>query len=153
MRQEDQCSSRARSSSVPGSRRRGAPGSCTGAPPSGSAQWLRVEAFRRYLADPSARPGPEPLDDDQVRLCTAWAVALGLDDTWRHAAETTAVPTRRPSSHAVRLGPAPAAGLVVSAELASATSSSGGGSGGSSGGGHSSAGVGGGAGGGGGGSW
>ncbi|MEU2927583.1 DUF2207 domain-containing protein [Streptomyces sp. NPDC007251] len=121
--------------------------------PEGSAQWLRVEAFRRYLADPSAHPGSEPLDDDQVRLCTAWAVALGLDDTWRHAVETTAVPTRRPSSHAVRLGPALAAGLVVSAELASTTPSSGGGSGGSSGGGGSSAGVGGGAGGGGGGSW
>ncbi|WP_330342987.1 DUF2207 family protein [Streptomyces sp. NBC_00557] len=96
--------------------------------PDGSAQWLRVEAFRRYPADPSAHPGTEPLDDDQVRLCTAWAVALGLDDTWRHAVETTAVPTRRPSSHAVRPGPAPAAGLVASAALASTTASSGGGS-------------------------
>ncbi|MFF5015763.1 DUF2207 family protein [Streptomyces sp. NPDC001165] len=37
----------------------------------GSAQLLRVEAFRRCLADPSAIPDTEPLDDDQVRLCTA----------------------------------------------------------------------------------
>ncbi|WP_323376861.1 DUF2207 domain-containing protein [Streptomyces sp. RB17] len=51
------------------------------------------------------------------------AVALGLDGSRRHAVETTAVPTRRPASRAVRLAPAPAAGLVVSATLASSTSS------------------------------
>ncbi|MFH8772405.1 DUF2207 domain-containing protein [Streptomyces sp. NPDC017958] len=121
--------------------------------PEGSAQLLRVEAFRRCLADPSAFADTEPLDDDQVRLCTAWAVALGLGDTWRHAVESSAVSTRRRASPAVRFGPALALGIVVTAAMSSrAPSSSGSGSSGGSGGG-SSGGVGGGAGGGGGGSW
>ncbi|TVZ92058.1 uncharacterized protein (TIGR04222 family) [Streptomyces sp. BK340] len=116
--------------------------------PEGSAQLLRVEAFRRALADPSAFPDTEPLDDDQVRLRTAWAVALGLGDTWRHAVESSTVPTRRRASPAVRFGPAPAPGIVVTAAMSSrAPSSSGSGSSGGSGGG-SSGGVGGGAGGG-----
>ncbi|MEU0004959.1 hypothetical protein ABZ079_11865 [Streptomyces sp. NPDC006314] len=119
--------------------------------PEGSAQWLRVESFRRRLADPSAFADAEPLDDDQVRRCTAWAVALGLGDTWRRKVEASAVPTRRPASPAVRFGPALALGLVVTAALSSRSPSSGGS--GSSGGGGSSGSVGGGAGGGGGGSW
>lgn len=119
----------------------------------GSAQWLRVQGFRRCLADPSLLSDAEPLDDDQVRLYTAWAVALGLGDAWRQAIEASAVPTRRRSSPAVRFGPALAVGLVVTAAMSSRSpSSSGSGSSGSSGGGGSGD-VGGGAGGGGGGSW
>ncbi|MFH7335240.1 DUF2207 domain-containing protein [Streptomyces sp. KHY 26] len=121
--------------------------------PEGSARWLRVESFRRYLADPAAFPGTEPLDEDQVRHCTAWAVALDLAADWREAVENSAVPTRQPSSRTVRLGPALAWALVGTAVASARSPSSGGSSGGSPGGGGSSSGVGGGAGGGGGGSW
>ncbi|MFC3571703.1 DUF2207 domain-containing protein [Streptomyces yaanensis] len=125
--------------------------------PEGSAQRLRTEAFRRYLADPSAFPDQEPLDDDQVRLYTAWAAAFGLGSRWRQALEASAVATRYRSSPAVRFGPAQAVGLLYAARVShtapSSSSSSGSSSSGSFGGGGSDGGVGGGAGGGGGGSW
>ncbi|MFF4016923.1 DUF2207 domain-containing protein [Streptomyces sp. NPDC001843] len=123
----------------------------------GSAGRQRTEAFRRYLADPSAFPDREPLDDHQVRLYTAWAVALGLGSTWQQAVEAATVPTRHRSSPAVRFGPGLAVGLgVASTRSHTAPSASGSSGSGSSGGwssGGSDGGLGSGAGGGGGGSW
>ncbi|MEU6667810.1 hypothetical protein [Streptomyces sp. NPDC046727] len=123
--------------------------------PRGTAHWLRTEAFRRYLADPSTVPDAEPLDDREVQRYTAWAVAFGMAGRWQRALEAATVPVRHPNSQAVRLGTAMAAGLFVASAAsrrspASSGSTSSGGS--SSGGGFSDS-VGGGAGGGGGGSW
>ncbi|MFH8341563.1 DUF2207 family protein [Streptomyces sp. AM6-12] len=121
----------------------------------GSAQRLRAEMFRRYLADPGAFPDVEPLDRDRIRHCTAWAVSFGLADHWRAAVAAATVPTRQPSHRPVRPDTLLALALLDRARASSRAPSSSGGSGGGSGGGgsSSSSGVGGGAGGGGGGSW
>ncbi|WP_262064031.1 DUF2207 domain-containing protein [Streptomyces sp. STR69] len=44
--------------------------------PRGSALWLQVEAFRRYLADPASCPDAPPAEETAERY-TAWAVSLG----------------------------------------------------------------------------
>ncbi|WP_164836016.1 DUF2207 domain-containing protein [Actinacidiphila soli] len=122
----------------------------------GTALWLQVESFRRYLADPSPQLADGTTDDDQLELYTAWAVALGEASGWQQAVTaSTAAPaatgTVRRSTALVRYGPALAVGLIAAAAV-SGTPPSSSGSSGSSGGG-SDGGVGGGEGGGGGGSW
>jgi uncharacterized membrane protein YgcG len=116
--------------------------------PKGSGLWLRVESFRRFLAASEARHVEEAARRGVLREYTAWAVAVGEVDRWRHAMEAASnIPN-------VDVGNA-LAFAYIAASLSSATSSastppssSGGGGGGSFGGS-----VGGGGGGGGGGSW
>ncbi|MFI7009665.1 DUF2207 domain-containing protein [Streptomyces sp. NPDC050145] len=119
--------------------------------PLGSARWLEVEAFRRYLSDPAACPG-EPLDERQRDLYTAWAVALGVEEAWERAVTATTAPEPVTVRRPLTLG---FTEILLAAAVVSAMNppSPGGSSGGGSGGGSSSGGVGGGAGGGGGGSW
>ena len=117
--------------------------------PRGTALWLQVEAFRRYLTDPSSCPGELPVGERADRYA-AWAVALGVESAWEQAISTA---TSRPTAgrrFSLDLTDVLLVAVVLSA--ASPPSSSGGSSG-SSGGGSSSGDVGGGAGGGGGGSW
>ncbi|MCX5260569.1 DUF2207 domain-containing protein [Streptomyces canus] len=117
--------------------------------PRGTALWLQVEAFRRYLTDPSSCPGELPVGERADRYA-AWAVALGVESVWEQAISTA---TSRPTAgrrFSLDLTDVLLVAVVLSA--ASPPSSSGGSSG-SSGGGSSSGDVGGGAGGGGGGSW
>lgn len=116
--------------------------------PRGTALWLQVEAFRRYLADPSTCPDDLPVGTEADRY-TAWAVALGVESAWEQAIGASASAPRAGRRFSPDLGGVLLAAVVLSA--ASPASSSGGG--GSGGGGSSSGGVGGGAGGGGGGSW
>ncbi|MFE1952072.1 DUF2207 domain-containing protein [Streptomyces sp. NPDC059524] len=122
--------------------------------PLGSARWLEVEAFRRYLADPASCPG-EPLDERRTDLYTAWAVSLGVASAWESAvdATTVAVPVAAGRRSTIGFTEILLAAAVVSAMNPPSSGGSSGGSGGGSGGGSSSGGVGGGAGGGGGGSW
>ncbi|MEU6356512.1 DUF2207 domain-containing protein [Streptomyces sp. NPDC047072] len=118
--------------------------------PRGTALWLQVEAFRRYLADPSSCPDELPVGERADRYA-AWAVALGVQSAWEQAvaASTSRASTGRRFS--LDLTDVLLVAVVLSA--ASPPSSSSGSSGSSSGGGSSSGDVGGGAGGGGGGSW
>jgi uncharacterized membrane protein YgcG len=117
--------------------------------PRGTALWLQVEAFRRYLADPSSCPGELPVGERADRYA-AWAVALGVESAWEQAVDAA---TSRPIAgrrFSLDLTDVLLVAVVLSAASPPASS---GGSGGSSGGGSSSGDVGGGAGGGGGGSW
>ncbi|MFF3502622.1 DUF2207 domain-containing protein [Streptomyces sp. NPDC003247] len=119
--------------------------------PRGAALWLRTEAFRRHLLDPSPHRDGEPLDEERVELYTAWSVSLQAEHPWQQAlADSTVVP-RQGATVTSRIGPALAIGLVAAAVSSSTAPSSGGGGGG--GGGGEGGGVGGGDGGGGGGSW
>ncbi|HEY8523687.1 MAG TPA: DUF2207 domain-containing protein [Acidimicrobiales bacterium] len=111
----------------------------------GSAAWLRVESFRRFLAASEAYHAEEAAKRGLLREYTAWAVALGEIDRWSRAVKaSTAIPEDAGLGY-VHMAPQ----LVTSTtRTATAPSSSGGG-----GGGGFSGSVGGGAGGGGGGSW
>ncbi len=51
----------------------------------GSALWLRVESFRRFLATSEARHVDEAATRGVLRQYTAWAVALGESDAWTKA--------------------------------------------------------------------
>ena len=109
--------------------------------PAGSAAWLRVESFRRFLAESEAFHAEEAAKRGVLREYTAWAVATGEIDRWSRAVQaSTVIPASAGLSYAYM---APA--LIMSTSAASTAPSSSGGSGGGS--------VGGGAGGGGGGSW
>ncbi|WP_405523844.1 DUF2207 domain-containing protein [Streptomyces canus] len=117
--------------------------------PRGSALWLQVEAFRRYLADPSSCPDELPVGERADRYA-AWAVALGAESAWEQAVGAT---TSRPAAGR-RFSLDITDVLLVAVVLSAAgPPSSSGGSSSSGGGGSSSGDVGGGAGGGGGGSW
>jgi hypothetical protein len=109
--------------------------------PAGSALWLRVESFRRFLANSEAQHATEAAQRGVLREYTAWAVAVGEVDHWSRAVAAAGLP---PTTSG--LSTALLAGSLMSStsHTAAAPSSSGGGFGG---------GVGGGGGGGGGGSW
>jgi hypothetical protein len=111
--------------------------------PKGSGQWLRVESFRRFLHESEASHAEEAAKRGLLREYTAWAVAVGEVDRWRHAVTSaTSIPQSSSGLGYVMMAPL----LFSSTSHAStAPSSSGGGGGGG--------GVGGGGGGGGGGSW
>ncbi|MFF9606504.1 DUF2207 domain-containing protein [Streptomyces sp. NPDC014684] len=111
----------------------------------GTARWLQVAAFRRYLADPIACPDELPTGPRADRYA-AWAVALGVDSAWEAAAGASAS-TRRAST--LSGGDVLLAAVVLTSAAPPAPSGGSGGGGGGS----SSGGVGGGSGGGGGGSW
>jgi hypothetical protein len=114
--------------------------------PAGSAAWLRVESFRRFLAESEAYHAEEAAKRGVLREYTAWAVAVGEIDRWQRAVSAASI-----APETAGLSYAFVAPLLLSSTTSAATapSSKGGGIGGGFGGG----GVGGGAGGGGGGSW
>jgi len=114
--------------------------------PKGSGLWLRVESFRRFLAASEAYHVEQAAARGVLREYTAWAVAVGEVDHWRHAMEAATNVPQADIGSALALAyivPSLAAGT---ASASTAPSSSGGGGG-------FSGGVGGGGGGGGGGSW
>ncbi len=109
--------------------------------PLGSAMWLRVESFRRFLAASEAYHAEQAAARGVLREYTAWAVAVGEIDRWTHAMAGAAnIPDQSALSYAY-LYPV----LLTSTSSASTAPSSSGGGG--------VGGVGGGGGGGGGGSW
>ncbi|HEY8544380.1 MAG TPA: DUF2207 domain-containing protein [Acidimicrobiales bacterium] len=111
--------------------------------PAGSAAWLRVESFRRFLAESEAFHAEEAAKRGVLREYTAWAVAVGEIDRWSRAvAASSVIPASAGVSYAYM---APALIASTSSTATAPSSSSGSGVGGG--------GVGGGAGGGGGGSW
>lgn len=111
--------------------------------PKGTAAWLRVESFRRFLAGSEAFHAEEAAKRGVLREYTAWAVATGEIDRWSRAVRaSTVIPASAGLSYAYM-----APMLIASTSFASTAPSSSGSGGGFSGG------VGGGAGGGGGGSW
>jgi Predicted membrane protein (DUF2207) len=115
--------------------------------PAGSAAWLRVESFRRFLAESEAYHAEEAAKRGVLREYTAWAVAVGEIDRWQRAVSAASIAPETAGLSYAYMAP-----LLLSSTTSAATapsSSGGGGFGGGFGGG----GVGGGAGGGGGGSW
>jgi hypothetical protein len=115
----------------------------------GSAAWLRVESFRRFLADSEAYHAEEAAKRGVLREYTAWAVAVGEIDRWASAIRaSTAIPDETDLRYAFM------APLLLSSTMSSETPPAprfeGGGSDGFS---SSGGSVGGGSGGGGGGSW
>jgi len=119
--------------------------------PEGFARRQLVEGFRRFFVASEGRHARAAAERGELRLYSAWAVALGELDHWNKAMAAAALP---PETAGVA---ETASFLALSSTVHTATtapSSSGGGSGSSSGGGYSGGGsVGGGGGGGGGGSW
>ncbi len=111
--------------------------------PKGSATWLRVESFRRFLHDSEAFHAEEAAKRGVLREYTAWAVALGEIDRWTRAVEASTVIPDTAGLHYVALAPM-LSSSTTSASTAPSSSGGGGGGGG---------GVGGGGGGGGGGNW
>jgi hypothetical protein len=113
--------------------------------PAGSALWLRVESFRRFLAGSEAYHAEEAAKRGVLREYTAWALAVGEIDRWKRAIAASTIPPDVAGVHYAYMAP-----LLMASTMSTATapSSSGGGGGGFGGGS-----VGGGAGGGGGGSW
>jgi hypothetical protein len=108
----------------------------------GSARYLRVESFRRFLAGSEAFHAEEAAKRGLLREYTAWAVAVGEVDRWSRACSAASIaPSTAGLGYALM---APHIGLAASHASTAPSSSSGGGGGG---------GVGGGGGGGGGGSW
>lgn len=110
--------------------------------PAGSAAWLRVESFRRFLAASESYHAEEAAKRGVLREYTAWAVAVGEIDRWERAVRTSSA---IPSSSGVGFVHMAPLLLASTSSTATAPSSSGSGGGGGS--------VGGGGGGGGGGSW
>ncbi len=106
--------------------------------PAGSAVWLRVESFRRFLAGSETHHVEEAAARGVLRQYTAWAVALDEVDHWSKMVNAAGLPPETAGLHSAMIAPA-----LVSSFVSTGTtpSSSGGG------------GVGGGGGGGGGGSW
>ncbi len=115
--------------------------------PAGSAAWLRVESFRRFLAASEAHHAEEAAQRGVLREYTAWAVAVGEVDRWARAVDA-AVAIPAPDRTFIHMAPY----MAFAASSASRAPSSSGGSG-FGGGGFGGGGVGGGGGGGGGGSW
>lgn len=119
--------------------------------PAGSAAWLQVESFRRFLHQSEARHVEAAAKAGQLRQYTAWAVALGETKAWTRAVDAA-------SAADPGLGSQVGRDMVFAAHASSfasvvSTSSTPRSSGGSSGGGGFGGGAGGGGGGGGGGSW
>ncbi len=58
--------------------------------PQGSARWLQIESFRRFIAASEARHAQDAARLGLLRHYTAWAVALGELDHWTKAVESAA---------------------------------------------------------------
>ena len=120
--------------------------------PQGSALWLRVESFRRFIAASEAQHADWAAQHGLLREYTAWAVALDEVDRWSRAIQASSIAPQLDTDAVSMVYMASYLGSVTShASTAPSSSGSGGFGGGFGGGGFS--GVGGGAGGGGGGSW
>jgi hypothetical protein len=113
--------------------------------PLGSALWLRIESFRRFLAGSEAYHAEEAAKRGVLREYTAWALALGEINRWSNAVAAAAIPPDVAGVSYAYIGP-----LLLVSTISTSTAPS---SSGSGGGGFGGGGVGGGAGGGGGGSW
>jgi hypothetical protein len=115
----------------------------------GSAIWLRVESFRRFIANSEVRHAESAARMGLLRQYTAWAVALDELDHWTHAVEAAAADPTSSSNFSSRdmafIALAPSFSSATASTFTAPSSSGGGGGGGG--------GVGGGGGGGGGGSW
>jgi hypothetical protein len=111
--------------------------------PKGSGTYLRVESFRRFLAQSEAYHAEEAAKRGVLREYTAWAVAVGEIGRWSRAVESSTVIPAAAGIGYVHMAPM----LMASTSSASTAPSSSGGGGGGGGG------SGGGGGGGGGGSW
>ena len=111
--------------------------------PIGSAEWLKIESFRQFLAGSEAYHADWAAEHDILREYTAWAVALDEIDRWSKAVEQSAA-ARTDTTGFSLAATSSRLGSATVATAASRSSSSGGGGGG---------GVGSGGGGGGGGSW
>ncbi len=112
--------------------------------PAGTDQWLRVESFRRFLAQSERHDAEQAAARGVLGKYTAWAVAVGEVDRWSRAVNAAGdIPVRDIPGRSVRnyVHLAPILHSATSATSAAPSSSRGGG------------GVGGGGGGGGGGSW
>ncbi|HYZ99455.1 MAG TPA: DUF2207 domain-containing protein [Acidimicrobiales bacterium] len=111
----------------------------------GSAAWLRVESFRRFLAESEAYHAEEAAKRGVLREYTAWAVAVGEIDRWQRAVSASSIAPETAGLSYAYMAPE----LMSSTTSAATAPQSNGGGGGGFGGGS----VGGGTGGGGGGSW
>jgi uncharacterized membrane protein len=110
--------------------------------PLGSGLWLRLESFRRFLAESEAHHAEEAAERGVLREYTAWAVALGEIDRWTRAVSASSAAASDPDAvRYVSLAPSLSSATSSSSTPPSSSPSGGGGS------------VGSGAGGGGGGSW
>lgn len=107
--------------------------------PAGSATWLRIESFRRFIAGSEAEHVRQAAERGVLREYTAWAIALDEVDHWTAAVEAAGLAPSTPG-----LSTALIASSLSSSITSAGTTPSSSGSGG---------GVGGGGGGGGGGSW
>ncbi len=58
--------------------------------PAGSARWLQVESFRRFIANSEARHAESAARMGLLRQYTAWAVSLDELDHWENAVERAA---------------------------------------------------------------
>ena len=110
--------------------------------PMGSALWLRVESFRRFLHDSEVQHVDWAVQNGLLRQYTAWAVAVGEIDHWEKAVRGSTLANSVDPMGTRMVYFAPSLSHATSS-ASTAPSSSGGGGGG----------VGGGGGGGGGGSW
>jgi hypothetical protein len=108
----------------------------------GSALWLRVESFRRFLAESEGLHAEEAAKRGVLREYTAWAVAVGEVDRWSRAVQSAGAAVADPDAMRYAFL-APSLASATSSTSTAPSSSSGGGGGG----------VGSGGGGGGGGSW
>jgi hypothetical protein len=116
--------------------------------PAGSAAWLRVESFRRFLSESEAYHAEEAAKRGVLREYTAWAVAVGEIDRWQRAVSAASIAPETAGLSYAFIAP-----LLLSSTTSAATAPSSSGGGGFGGGGFGGGDVGGGAGGGGGGSW
>ena len=116
----------------------------------GSSLWLRVESFRRFLAESEGYHADEAARRGVLREYTAWAVAVGEIGRWTPGGSAPR-PSRRRSPACTT--PTWRRYLLASTTSTATAPSSSGSGGGFGGGGFGGGSVGGGAGGGGGGSW
>jgi hypothetical protein len=114
----------------------------------GSALWLRVESFRRFLAQSEGYHADEAAKRGVLREYTAWAVAVGEIGRWTQAVSASTIAPQVAGVHYAYMAP-----FLLASTTSTATAPSSSGSGGFGGGGFGGGSVGGGAGGGGGGSW
>jgi hypothetical protein len=112
--------------------------------PAGSALWLRVESFRRFLANSEGHHAAEAAQRGVLREYTAWAVAVGEVDHWSRGGGGAGPP---PNTSGLSTALIATSLMSSTSHTATAPAPSGGG------GGFGGGGVGGGGGGGGGGSW